>query len=137
MFELARSHQDGHMSIKSISEQQSISRSYLEQLFVKLKRRGLVRSRRGPAGGFALAAAPKDLTLWDIICAVDEPLAPVFCVEEDGKDCPNAARCPSRPIWLKLRNEIKNVLQGTTLQDLCDCGAPGQRSPGEQLIYNI
>ena len=137
MFELACVYDTGPLSIAAISKRQRISRNYLEQLFIKLKRRGLVTSVRGPAGGFELAHDPKDVTLWDIIDGVGEKLAPVGCVEKDHGECPREAICPSRAVWVRLSGAIEDVLRGVTLEDLRLNGkgdVPGEAVP---MMYCI
>lgn len=120
MLDLAIHEAIGPVSIKNISQREGISVNYLEQIFNQLRRAGLVRSIRGPGGGFLLTSSPKDITVMDIIKALKVPVVPVFCLDkEDGiSQCERVNSCASRLLWQKLGDKIKEILKGTSLEDL-------------------
>lgn len=120
MFELARNYGSYPVSVKTIAEQQEISLSYLEQILNQLSKARLVRSVKGPGGGFLLAKKPEEIKIIDIILALGETVNPVFCVEDlEDNQCPRAQSCVARLLWKKLGNKLREVLENTTLKDLC------------------
>lgn len=103
-----------------IAERQAVSEQYLAQLFVRLRRAGLVESVRGPSGGYRLARPADGITAGDVLRAVEETLEPVFCVDEArGESCPRVDGCPTRWLWSELGDAINQVLDGVTLSELC------------------
>ena len=116
MVDLAMRQSRGPVTLAGISERQRISLSYLEQLFGKLRRRTLVNSTRGPGGGYTLAKDAKDITLAEIIVAVDEPLDATQC---GGKEnCLEDRRCLTHDLWERLNEKIHEYLESVTLADL-------------------
>lgn len=116
MIDLALRCSKGPVTLAGISERQEISLSYLEQLFGKLRRRGLVDSVRGPGGGYCLARPLAEITVADIICAVDEPLDTTQC---GGKEnCRDEDRCMTHDLWFTLNRKIHDYLSSVTLADL-------------------
>lgn len=107
----------GPVTIKDISERESISLNYLEQLFVKLRRGNIVRSVRGPGGGYLLARAADQIRVDEIIDTVEEILVPVSCMNDDGS-CGCDTECATRSVWQGLGNQIRNFLSSMTLEDL-------------------
>ena len=108
---------------EEISTRQEIPLRYLEQIFHKLKRAKLLKSKKGPSGGYILAQAPENITVGDIIRAVKEPLDLVFCVSaeaENGKDCHRAEQCVTRPVWEEAGRLIKDYFNSITITDLCE-----------------
>jgi Rrf2 family cysteine metabolism transcriptional repressor len=103
-----------------IAARQEVSEQYLAQLFLKLKHAGLLESVRGPGGGYRLALEPDEITAGDVLRAVEETLAPVFCVG-DGEDavCHRADGCPTHWLWGCLGDAIRETLDSVTLADLC------------------
>lgn len=119
MFELARKHGQGPISLRIIAEEQDISENYLEQLIAALRKAGLVESIRGPQGGYMLAAPPENITVGDVVRVVEGPIAPMDCVSEGTQvDCGRAGFCASRVIWAKVRDSISEVLDSFTLGDM-------------------
>jgi Rrf2 family protein len=115
-------HQDqGPVLRKEIAERQELSSNYLAQLFAKLGRAGLVKSVFGPGGGYVLAKSAAEISAGDVLRAVDESLAPVFCVD-CGEDemCHRAEGCPTRPLWRQLGERITETLDSITLTELCE-----------------
>lgn len=116
MLDLALHSDHGPVTLSNISERQKISLSYLEQLFGKLRRGKLVDSVRGPGGGYNLARPVAQLTVADIILAVEEPIDSRQC---EGKDnCLGDQRCMTHDLWESLNDTVLNYLGGVTLADL-------------------
>jgi len=110
-------HQDkGPVSLASISERQCISLSYLEQLFSKLRRNNIVNSTRGPGGGYTLKNSTDDVSISDIILAVDESCKVVDCNDAEG--CQDTYQCLTHDLWQELSNEIRSFLDGITLSEI-------------------
>jgi Rrf2 family iron-sulfur cluster assembly transcriptional regulator len=107
------------VSLKDISLRQNISLSYLEQLFSKLKNRKLVKSVRGPLGGYILEKTPKDIKISNIIFAVDEEIKTLNCKRDSKKSCQGkSARCITHHLWVDLEQHINDFFDSTNLGDL-------------------
>lgn len=120
MFDLAQHYGTTPVPLKSIAERQNLSVQYLEQLIAMLRKAGLVKSFRGAQGGYMLADNPTQITVGDVIRALEGPVAPVECVDEiEPKECDQADYCISRIVWEKIRNSIAQVMDSLTLADLC------------------
>ena len=121
MVDLAR-HSDGHpVALAEIAKRQEISLSYLEQLFAKLRRGGLVNSVRGPGGGYLLAHHRDQTRIADIIVAVDEPLHAVRCTPGAAIGCRgDRSRCLTHDLWEELSNQIHLYLNSVSLGDVCE-----------------
>ncbi len=110
-------HQDkGPVSLAGISERQNISLSYLEQLFSKLRRNEVVTSTRGPGGGYKLNRAAEEISVSDVIAAVDENCEMAKC--EDADSCGGEYQCLTHDLWQELSNEIRSFLDGITLAEI-------------------
>ncbi|HMB17125.1 MAG TPA: Rrf2 family transcriptional regulator [Pelovirga sp.] len=105
------------VTIKDISEREKISLTYLEQLFVKLRRGQIVKSVRGPGGGYLLARAADQIRVDQIIDTVEEILVPVSCMNDDGS-CGCDLECATQSVWQGLGNQIRSFLASMTLEDL-------------------
>ncbi len=105
------------VSIKNISSRENISLTYLEQLFVKLRRGDIVKSVRGPGGGYVLARPAADIRVDQIIDTVEETLVPVSCMNSDGS-CSCTTECATQSVWQGLGEQIRNFLASKTLEDL-------------------
>jgi Rrf2 family iron-sulfur cluster assembly transcriptional regulator len=106
------------VTLAEISQRQQISLSYLEQLFAKLRQRSLVDSVRGPGGGYCLAKDMGQVSIAEIILAVDEPMDSTQC---SGKEnCHNDKKCMTHDLWVKLNELIFDHLGGITLKQLVD-----------------
>jgi Rrf2 family iron-sulfur cluster assembly transcriptional regulator len=124
MVDLAMSQGKHPVTLASISQRQKISLSYLEQLFGKLRRRALVDSVRGPGGGYRLAQDMTQISVADIILAVDEILDSTQC---GGKEnCRDENKCITHNLWASLNQHIFNYLGAVTLKQLVDEQKPGQ-----------
>jgi Rrf2 family iron-sulfur cluster assembly transcriptional regulator len=107
------------VSLKDISLRQNISLSYLEQLFSKLKNRKLVKSVRGPLGGYILEKTPKDIKISNIIFAVDEEVKTLNCNRDSKKSCQGkSAKCITHHLWVDLEQHINDFFDSTNLGDL-------------------
>lgn len=118
MLDLAMRDANGPVTLAGISERQGISLSYLEQLFGKLRRAELVESVRGPGGGYCLARLVEDITVADIIIAVDEPLDATQCGGHEN--CHDNHRCMTHDLWTDLNKTIFAYLANVTLASLVD-----------------
>lgn len=110
MIELARNYGAGPLSLKSIAEQKDLSNHYLEQLATPLRNAGLIRSVRGPYGGYTLAADPASITTGDVIRVLEGPIVLVEGIEEEEP--------AQQALWKQIRDVIRDVLDTTTLKDL-------------------
>ena len=118
MIDLGLNHGGGPVTLAEISGRQRISLSYLEQLFGKLRRHGLVESVRGPGGGYHLAKGMSELSVADIILAVDEPIDATQC---GGKEnCQDDQKCLTHDLWAALNERIFDYLGSVTLRQLVD-----------------
>jgi Rrf2 family transcriptional regulator, iron-sulfur cluster assembly transcription factor len=117
ILDLALHATEGPVAIQEIARRQAISSSYLEQLFVKLRRGRIIRSVRGARGGYLLARPADQVHLADIIDLVDEPLQPVACLDGQ-KDCTRASHCITQDIWRQLGNHIRTFLTSITVDQL-------------------
>jgi len=109
---------DAPVTLGGISERQAISLSYLEQLFGKLRRRSLVSSVRGPGGGYLLAKPASDISVGEIIRAVDEPIDATQC---GGKEnCHDEKKCITHDLWMDLNRHIFDYLGSVMLSELVD-----------------
>jgi Rrf2 family transcriptional regulator, iron-sulfur cluster assembly transcription factor len=116
VLDLALHQQGGPVSLAAISERQCISLSYLEQLFAKLRRNGVVDSTRGPGGGYTLNRDAADISVSDVILAVDEGCNVAKCDDLDG--CQGDYNCLTHDLWNELSNEIRNFLDGISLAEV-------------------
>jgi Rrf2 family transcriptional regulator, iron-sulfur cluster assembly transcription factor len=116
MLDLALNSASGPVTLANISERQKISLSYLEQLFGKLRRNNLVESVRGPGGGYNLARAADQLSVAEIIVAVEEQMDSRRC--EGREPCMGEKRCMTHDLWESLNDTVLNYLGGVKLADL-------------------
>lgn len=116
MLDLALRQPQGLVTLAGIGTRQSISVSYLEQLFGKLRRYGLVASVRGPGGGYRLARPAQQISVADIILAVDEPLDATQC--RGMENCRDENRCMTHNLWAALNEKLYDYLHSVNLQDL-------------------
>ena len=116
MMDLALQGGSEPVTLAEISARQHISLSYLEQLFGKLRRQALVKSIRGPGGGYRLAKATQDISVADVILAVDEPIDATQC---GGKEnCQDERKCLTHDLWANLNTHIFSYLRAVTLAEL-------------------
>jgi Rrf2 family iron-sulfur cluster assembly transcriptional regulator len=126
---------DSAVALVDISVRQNISQSYLEQLFAKLRKAGLVTSIRGPRGGYSLALPASDISVARIIEAIDEPLDTTKC--GGASNCQKGERCITHNLWESLNTVIFNFLEGVSLQQLiAEASRPGCEEQPIEFIYN-
>ena len=122
LYELALHYGEGVVPIKTIAKSQGISENYLEQLMLPLRRAGLVESVRGAQGGYTLSRPPAEVTIGEIITAVEGPIALVDCLltsaESGDQSCVRAGSCVTRQIWEEVCDSINSVLNNISLADL-------------------
>ena len=119
MADLASNIKDGPISLTEISARQNISLAYLEQIFIKLKNKKLVRSTRGATGGYILERPASEIKLSHIISAVDEEVKMLNCKKNSKKGCNNkSTKCITHNLWDELEDYINNFFQKKSLSDL-------------------
>lgn len=133
MTDLARYGGDRAVTLAEIAERQELSLAYLEQLFALLRRAGLVKSVRGPGGGYLLGASADRICVAEIVSAVDEPLQAVRCEGERG--CMTSGdRCATHDLWDALGRNIEGFLTGISLEDVIERRLrPAPMSPAPAL----
>ena len=119
MADLAKTNAERPTSLTDISLRQGISISFLEQIFLKLKRSNLVQSSRGPTGGYLLTKSPEEIKLSSIIKAVDEKVKTVACKKELKKGCNGKSiKCITHDLWDDLEIHINSFFENNTLRDI-------------------
>lgn len=116
MLDLALHYDQGAVTLADIAKRQGISLSYLEQLFAKLRRNGLVDSVRGPGGGYNLASDPAEISVADIVVAINENIDARRC--GGHANCDGDERCLTHELWESLSDRISDFLSGISLADL-------------------
>lgn len=106
------------VTLKDISFEEGISLSYLEQLFVKLRKGKIVKSVRGPGGGYVLAKPASSISVGEIITVVEEPMNPVACLDDDSAGCERSTRCTTQRVWKCLADKITEFLNSVSIEDL-------------------
>jgi Rrf2 family iron-sulfur cluster assembly transcriptional regulator len=136
MVDLAtQSAQQKPIALADIAERQEISLSYLEQLFGKLRKGGIVRSVRGPGGGYLLARSAADTCISDIVKSVDEQIKATRCMPGTTDGChSNKSLCLTHDLWEGLGNQIHQYLSSVSLEDIVDKKIPGS---GSQFFDNV
>ena len=129
MLDLALHEVDRPVTLAGISERQDISLSYLEQLFSRLRRNGLVKSVRGPGGGYRIAMPLQAISISDIITAVDEQIDATQCGGQEN--CQGEKRCMTHELWTSLNFKILEYLSGVSLAEL----VASQRE-GKEIVIN-
>lgn len=125
MLDLALNGQDGPVTLSDISENQGISLSYLEQLFAALRAKKLVRGVRGPGGGYFLGREADEISIANIICAVDEWVEFTRC--QGKEDCRGGQRCLTHSLWDDLSKQIYEFLEEISLSDLVRRGQESEQ----------
>jgi Rrf2 family transcriptional regulator, iron-sulfur cluster assembly transcription factor len=118
MIDLALREHTGPVALAAISSRQQISLSYLEQLFGKLRRQQLVESTRGPGGGYSLGRRADEITVADIILAVDEPLDATGCAGKENCMGDDSGRCMTHDLWASLNEKMLEFLSSVSLRNL-------------------
>jgi Rrf2 family cysteine metabolism transcriptional repressor len=123
MAHLARREDDGPISLGSIAEAEGLPLAYLEHLVQRLRRAGLVESRRGAHGGYTLARPAVDITMAEVVAALEGDIAPIECITADADGVLTCARegsapCPTKLLWTRVQGSIVRTLNDMTLADL-------------------
>ena len=118
MLDLAINHNQGPITLADISRRQGISLSYLEQLFSRLRKRGLVDSTRGPGGGYRLSRSADAIVIADVIAAVDESVDATKC--KGQKNCHDSRACLTHQLWTDLSGQIRDFLSEITLAQVLE-----------------
>ena len=145
MFDIAYNCGSKPAQIQDISRRQQISPRYLEQIFQSLKRAGLLNSKRGPQGGYALSRKPDEITVLDILNATEQDVLLVDCAGVTPKkrrrttECPFEGKCVTQTIWAEANDLLNTLFGGMTLQTLCqrahDMGIENEVDP--RAMYYI
>ena len=106
------------VSLAEIAARQDISQEYLEQLFLKLRKGGLVESIRGPGGGYRLSREADDIYIYDIIAAVDEPMKMTRCEGDAVEGCVKGERCSTHDLWSSIGRQVNTFLANVSLDDV-------------------
>jgi Rrf2 family iron-sulfur cluster assembly transcriptional regulator len=118
MTDLAGRSGERAVSVGEIAERQQISQAYLEQLFARLKRRGLVTASRGPGGGYRLARPAEETSVADVVVAVDEPLRAIRCNGGATGCMKGGERCLTHDLWEETGRQIRQYLASVSLADV-------------------
>lgn len=121
MVQLARHVGTGPASLAGIAAEEDLPRAYLEQLVVSLREAGLVVSTRGAHGGYELARPPEEITMGQVLRALEGPIAPMICASDDPEHattCDRSARCTVSVLWVRVRDAVTGALDSLTLADL-------------------
>ena len=119
--DLAKHHGEGPVPNKDLARRNNIPPRFLEQIMLTLKHGRIVRSQKGPRGGYYLARPPQEVTLAEIVRLLDGPLAPVSCVSEIAYEpcgCPDMEACGLRRVMQEVRDTVAGIMERTTLSDL-------------------
>ena len=111
--------------VKDIARRQGISARYIEQIFIMFKKYGIIKTVRGPKGGYLLAKGPSEITVGDIIRSVEGNIELVSCnpvVSGAEEECLIKKQCVTAPIWVELNEKVSSFFDSITIQDLCDRG---------------
>ncbi len=135
MLDLALHAEHGPVTLAAISERQDISLSYLEQLFTRLRRYGLVASTRGPGGGYSLSRSAYDIPVAAVVTAVDESVDATRC---GGRgDCQDGRRCLTHDLWTELSEQIQVFLSEISLGQLVEQGRAKQAAVNERARQDV
>jgi len=114
---LAGKHPDPVVTKKEICEAEGITPAFLTKILQPLIRSGIVKSKRGVAGGFRLARDPESISLWEVMQAVEEPLALNQCLTHDN-DCSRTSHCPVHEMWIEVRDCMEDIFSGKSLAEI-------------------
>lgn len=137
---LGANYNDQVVRIQNISDEQKIPKRFLEQILNDLKTAGIVTSKRGIAGGYRLARAPREITLASVVRHIEGALAPVSCVSErfyEKCSCPDETRCAIRNVMKEVREAVVKIMDRVTIADLCERAAKLKDEPASALDYII
>lgn len=136
MMELAAHHGNDPVHLKAIAQKQDISDKYLEQVMAPLRTQGLVFTRKGSRGGYTLARPPGEISLFEIVHAVEGSLAPVSCVDHADL-CEKVDVCAARDLWERLKELVSDELRSMSLADLVQAQQKKLLQAGETSSWQI
>jgi len=141
IFDIAYHSEGLETQVKDISRRQEISPRYIEQIFQKLKRAGIIDSKRGPKGGYFLMKKPDEITVGEIIRVTEGDIDPVLCLDPNdrGRLCGRSKKCVTRMIWNEAGNRLKEYFDSVTVKDLCEKAQKIgiKRESDQRYIYYI
>ncbi len=118
MFEIAKNYKKGPLPIREIAKKQGVSVSYLEQLLNRLRKSRLIKSQKGPGGGYVLSNKPEEISVGKILKALEGPVAIAHCLDPSAKGCNRVEGCVVRLLWKSLGEKIEHFLETISLKDL-------------------
>ncbi len=121
IFDIAFHSEGLETQVKDISRREGISPRYIEQIFQKLKKGGIIGSKRGPSGGYYLNKKPEEITLGEIIRITEGDINPVLCIdpEDPSKSCSRSGECVTQIVWKEAGKKLKEYFDSITIKDLC------------------
>lgn len=136
MVTLARSHGQAPMPGEKLSESENVPQDYVNQILLRLKRAGLVSSHRGSGGGYNLARPPAEITLGQVVRAVEGTIFEDVCrkYEKGSKDCHHQEKCGISPVWRRLGGLIEEYFDGITLARLLE-DSPAQTAKAQEALW--
>jgi Rrf2 family iron-sulfur cluster assembly transcriptional regulator len=136
IFDIAYFAKGQEAQVRDISRRQDISPRYLEQIFQKLRRAGIVGSRRGPSGGYFLTREPGEITVGEIVRVTERHLDPVACLgDKGGKSCERSGHCVTQSVWCEAGRLLKEYLDSVTVKDLCDQAVEMERKEQSMMFH--
>jgi Rrf2 family iron-sulfur cluster assembly transcriptional regulator len=141
IFDIAYHSEGLETQVKDISRRQGISPRYLEQIFQKLKKGGIVGSKRGPSGGYFLNKKPEEITIGQIVRITEGGIDPVLCLnpEDSNQPCDRLGECVTRIIWSEAGKRLKEYFDSVTIKDLCKMAQEMglKKELGRRFMYYI
>ena len=118
LVDLAENQQLGYVTLKEVAESQEISEKYLESIVKQLVKEGILKALRGKGGGYCLGRQPEQINVLNVLELMEGTLAPVVCLEEEGKSCSRMSQCRTLPLWQGLDRTVRTYLSAYTIRDL-------------------
>ena len=118
LVDLAENQQLGYVTLKEVAGRQEISEKYLESIVKQLVKEGILKALRGKGGGYCLGRLPEQINVLEVLELMEGTLAPVVCLEEEGKSCSRMAQCRTLPLWEGLNKTVRSYLSAYTIRDL-------------------
>ena len=141
LYALAADEARGPVLIAELAEREKIPRKFLEAILLELKNAGVLRSKKGKGGGYALARPSERITIGEVVRIIDGPLAPIPCASERNfvrcEECTDETTCGTRQVMKKVRDAIAAILDSTTLADVRAQIARAQHSAAATVTYSI
>jgi len=137
MVQLGRHFGTGPASLAEIAAEEDLPRAYLEQLVVSLREAGLVTSTRGAHGGYELARRPQDITMGEVLRALEGPIAPMLCASDDPEHaniCGRSSGCTVSVLWVRVRDAVAGALDSMTLADLVPQPTTESTAPSAPIL---